>query len=268
MKILFPVMFLFFWSSISAQALPEYSGSWYNPDQNGHGLNIEVIDSQRSIAYWYTYNIMGNPVWWLLDGVNIDNRIEFIAYEFMGMYWGDWNPAGKIRTEVGTVTVEFIDCLTANLTYTLGYFGDGEIPLERLTHIAGMKCNEVGDLAGDWLATIHSDQPDYWVETTVRDDGTFLVSDALACIWEGQIRVVDEARGVLAATVGSETCGWKVPPFEMIGSYVEPYHVCSSGGQCQTHDAAMGFEGYAIVYPGDGEPVSSKMYLRFVRPID
>ena len=54
----------------------------------------------------------------------------------------------------------------------------------------------------------------------------------------------------------------------MIGNYVEPFHVCNSSGQCQTHDAAMGFEGYAIVYPGDGDATSSHVRLRFVRPLD
>ena len=50
MKILLSITLLFFWSSISAQILPEYSGSWYNRDQNGHGLSIEVIDDERTIA--------------------------------------------------------------------------------------------------------------------------------------------------------------------------------------------------------------------------
>jgi len=268
MKILFPIILLLFWSSISAQVLPEHSGSWYNRDQDGHGLNIEVIDEERTIAYWYTYDFAGSPIWFLFDGVNVDNRVEATVYFFENMFWGQFDPVSINRQELGTATIEFSDCGHARLTYSMGYFGDGEIPLERLTHIAGMTCNEVGGLAGDWLATIHSDGLDYWVETTVRDNGTFLVSDELACIWEGQIRVVDEATGVLAATVGTETCGWKVPPFEMTGIYVEPYQVCNSSGQCQTHDAAMGFEGYAIVYPGDSDPVSSKVNLRFVRPID
>ena len=268
MKIYFPIVLLFFWSSISAQILPEYSGSWYNRDQDGHGLNIEVIDKQRTIAYWYTYNFSGSPTWFLFDGVNVDNRVEATVYIFDSMFWGLFDPVSLNRQEIGSAIIEFSNCDNARLAYSMGYFGEGEIPLERLTYIAGMECNQVGKLAGDWLASIHFDELDFWVETAVHDDGTFLVFDALACIWEGRITVVDEAADRLSATVSTDTCGWKVPPFEMVGSYVEPYHVCSSGGQCQTHDAAMGFEGYAIVYPGDSEPMSSKVRLRFVRPLD
>lgn len=268
MKILFPVILLFFWSSISAQILPEYSGSWYNRDQDGHGLNIEVIDEERSIAYWYTYSFIGSPMWFLFDGVNVDNRIEATVYFFDNMFWGQFDPAGLGRQEVGTAIIEFSDCDHARLIYSLGYYGDGEIPMERLTQIAGMKCNQVGKLAGDWLATIYSDRQDFWVQTTVHEDGTFIIYDAMACIWEGQITVVHEATGLLAATFGTNTCDRKVPLFDMTGIYVEPYQVCNSGGQCQTHDAAMGFEGYAIVYPPDDDPVSSNVNLRFVRPID
>lgn len=268
MKIPFLAILLCSWSSIGAQVLPEYSGSWYNRDQSGHGLNIEVIDEQRSIAYWYAYSFIGSPMWFLFDGVNVDNRVEATVYFFDNMFWGQFDPAGLNRQEVGTASIEFLGCDEALLTYSLGYYGEGEIPLERLTNIAGLKCNQVGELAGDWLATIYPDAQDFWVETTVHDDGTFVIFDAMPCTWKGQITVVDGSTGTLSATFGTETCGWTVPPFKMNGIYVAPYEVCNSSGQCQTHDAAMGFEGYAIVYPGDDDPVSSYVNLRFVRPID
>jgi len=268
MKTLFPAILLLFWSSTSAQILPEYSGSWYNHDQAGHGLNIEVIDDERTIAYWYTYDFSGSPNWFLFDGINVDNRVEATVYMYENMFWGLFDPVSLNRQEIGSASIEFSDCDHAQLAYSMGYFGEGEIPLERLTYIDGMVCNEVGKLAGDWLASIHFDEQDFWVETTVRDDGTFLVFDALACIWEGRITMVSEASNTLAATASTDTCRWKVPPFDMIGNYVEPFHVCNSSGQCQTHDAAMGFEGYAIVYPGDGDATSSHVRLRFVRPLD
>jgi hypothetical protein len=268
MKTPLAVILLFCWSSISAQILPEYSGAWYNRDQAGHGLSIEVISDERTIAYWYTYDFAGTPMWFLFDGVNVDNRVEATVYLFHNMFWGHFDPTFLNRQEVGTATIEFSGCDQAELTYSLGYFGAGEIPLERLTHIAGMECNMVGELAGDWLASIYSVGEEFWVETTVHADGTFILYDAMACIWTGRITVVDDANALLAATFGTDTCGWKVPTFEMHGIYVEPFEVCNSSGQCQIHDAAMGFEGYAIVHSGDGDPEAVKVNLRFVRPIE
>jgi hypothetical protein len=268
MKVPFLVILLFSWSSIFAQVLPEYSGAWYNRDQNGHGLNVEVIDEERTIAFWYTYSFVGTPMWFLFDGVNVDNRVESTVYFFDNMFWGQFDPAGLNRQEVGTANIEFLGCNEARLTYSLGYYGEGEIPLERLTNIAGLKCNQVGKLSGEWRASIDSDLQDFWVDTTVHDDGTFILYDAMACIWKGQITVVNELTGSLAATFGTDTCGWKVPPFDMHGTYVEPYEVCSSGGQCQTYDAAMGFEGYAIIHYDDDNRDSKYVNLQFVRPLD
>ena len=268
MKFLFLAILLFFCSNLSAQILPEYSGAWYNRDQDGHGLNIEVIDEQRSIAFWYTYSFTGSPMWFLFDGVNLENRVEATVYFFDNMFWGQFDPSGLNRQEIGSAVIEFLGCDEARLTYSLGFYGEGEISLERLTNIAGLKCNQVGKLSGEWMASIYSDLQNFWVDTTVHDDGSFIVYDAMACIWKGQVTVVNETTGSLSATFGTDTCAWSVPPFEMVGSYVEPYEVCGSGGQCQTHDAAMGFEGYAVVYPGDADPVSDYVNLRFVRPLD
>jgi hypothetical protein len=46
---------------------PTYSGSWYNPEQSGHGFSLEysVLSDQTPVvvAYWYVYDSEGNPIW-------------------------------------------------------------------------------------------------------------------------------------------------------------------------------------------------------------
>ena len=139
MKIYFPIVLLFSWSSLGAQILPEYSGSWYNRDQDGHGLNIEVIDEERAIAYWYTYTFGGSPTWFLLDGVNVDNRVEATVYMFDNMFWGLFDPVGLNRQEIRSATIEFSDCDNARMAYSKGNFGEGELPLQRKNYFAGNK---------------------------------------------------------------------------------------------------------------------------------
>ena len=39
----------------------DLSGSWYNPAQSGHGLMVEILDNQRVVLAWYTYDASGNP---------------------------------------------------------------------------------------------------------------------------------------------------------------------------------------------------------------
>ena len=63
-----------------AEVRPEYSGSWYNPSQSGHGFSIEVISPEHTIAYWYTYDSVGNPIFLFADGTNAGDRIEAQVY--------------------------------------------------------------------------------------------------------------------------------------------------------------------------------------------
>ena len=69
MKVFIFVLAVFIHSgSALAEVRPEYSGSWYNPDQSGHGFSVEVLSTERSIAYWFTYDPFGNPIFLYADG--------------------------------------------------------------------------------------------------------------------------------------------------------------------------------------------------------
>ena len=49
-----------------------FSSSWYDPDHAGHGLSLEVIDSAAGkslVAYWYTFDSTGKPLWLIGQGV-------------------------------------------------------------------------------------------------------------------------------------------------------------------------------------------------------
>lgn len=380
--------------------LAAHSGSWYNPDQDGHGFHVEVIDRERTIIYWYTYNPEGKPIWLLLDGKNISVGIDGPIYYCEGMTFGDFDPKDNACQEWGGGWMQFVGCDKASFDWytTMPGYEGGYTALIRLTNIDTMECNlmtegltgewdvwvlssgqteafsttvendgrfyfiddvgcrwdgrlertrgdsnslvgeigttecaapvpavnmtglyrttayevcttpetcdmyaptvqlvtdwydtssgqwrqhivftrpsdsdepdnAVGKLAGAWQFTL--DDSDLWYETTVQDDGTFVFDDLLACAWEGQLSWVDEETGVIEASLATTECGWNVPKFPLMGNYVEPYEVCGSGGDCVTHDAAMGLEGYMITYDLDGNVIAgpSKVNLRFVRPL-
>jgi hypothetical protein len=49
------------WSDVD----PSYSGSWYNPQENGHGLSVEigkVGDTPTAVVYWYTFTDAGDDM--------------------------------------------------------------------------------------------------------------------------------------------------------------------------------------------------------------
>lgn len=129
---------------------PNLSGSWYNHDQSGHGLSIEVMSSETTVIYWYVYNPDGTPTFLIAIGENQEGgRVQAVAYHNTGMVWNEFNPATRTETEWGTITVDFSDCNSGSLSWQaheLGVqaipYGFGSTPITRLVAIDRTKCAE------------------------------------------------------------------------------------------------------------------------------
>ena len=135
--------------SVAAYAIdirPELSGSWYNPDQSGHGFSIEVVSGSLSVFYWYVYNPDGTPTFLIVVGENNGDTIEGVAYFNTGMVWQQFDPATLSETPWGTISITFHDCLNATLNYQSSHqipgipAGMGSIPLVRLLSLANLRC--------------------------------------------------------------------------------------------------------------------------------
>lgn len=121
----------------------DFSGSWFNPQQSGHGLMVEVLDRQRAVIAWYSYDANGAPLW--LHGVGAI-RGDVIVAELSRFDGGrppaSWGEGDLHGTPWGTVTIEFPGCETAILRWasTEPGFESGELPLLRLTWLQGERC--------------------------------------------------------------------------------------------------------------------------------
>lgn len=122
----------------------DLSGSWYNPEQSGHGLMVEILDNQRAVVAWYTYDAAGSPLW--LFGEGTVRGAELIAE--LGAFSGGRPPAdwaqGDLQSEPwGTLTMSVQSCNIATLTWDSGDpdFASGELELQRLSWIQGQRCN-------------------------------------------------------------------------------------------------------------------------------
>jgi hypothetical protein len=122
----------------------DLSGSWYNPDQSGHGLMVEILDNQRVVVAWYTYDASGAPLW--LFGQGTVRGSELNAE--LGAYSGGRPPAdwaqGELQPEPwGTLTMSVQGCNIALLTWDSNDpdFASGELELQRLSSIHGQRCN-------------------------------------------------------------------------------------------------------------------------------
>ena len=86
---------------------PGHSGAWYNPDQSGHGLSVEVIAPDRAVAFWYAFDPAGNPFWLYIDGTIDGATVRGEAHYVDGMTWGVFDPAMRNMRSWGAVDIEF-----------------------------------------------------------------------------------------------------------------------------------------------------------------
>jgi hypothetical protein len=230
---------------VDADIRPHHSGAWYNPDQVGHGLSIQVLDDERTIAFWFAYTPEGLPMFLLVDGVNDGHTVSGPAYYHEGMIWRQFDPATLNSAVWGEVSIQFLGCNSAVLSWSSSMegYGDGQIDLERLTHIAGLECDDVAaELTGQWQVYF-AESSGVRYTVTVDANGAFEFYDVMPCLWEGHIHVESMERGALTAQFGSPTCRWVVPMLFARGTYsANGATFCSSGGACISYDQAMTLE--------------------------
>jgi len=123
------------------------TGAWYNPEQSGQGLTINFTpdpnDSKGgAIVTWYTVDNQGNPLWLIMQAYFNGNILSGDAIQVTGSQFNNYNPDETNRINWGTLTLEFFDCKTANLSYqpTIDGYQAGNLALTRLSYQSGVGC--------------------------------------------------------------------------------------------------------------------------------
>ena len=80
---------------ILTQAPFPEAGSWYNPDQSGTGINLE-IQNGFLVAFYYGYTVEGIPEWQIIRGPLVRSEQEGVLWERSGFmkYYQDGNCIG------------------------------------------------------------------------------------------------------------------------------------------------------------------------------
>jgi hypothetical protein len=141
------------------------TGQWFNPDHNGEGFFVEVIESGGSQLLgvaMYTFNELGEQMW-ITGAVPIDSDDVVVTVPVIqadGPIWGSgYDPADLNTIDFGTITARFTSCNTAmfQVRNNVG-LEDVDYPTVRLTGIVGVECvdappsNEDGVETGKWVA--------------------------------------------------------------------------------------------------------------------
>ena len=268
MKVLFTLLLVFSTASLFGDSpldthfyvRPSWSGAWFNPDQPGHGISVEVLDDERTVFFWYTYDSDGNPIWLIAQGVNSAIhvtglfipmiRVEATAYFYEGMIFGEFDPRTNTQQEWGRIFLDFpySECHRAHMEWfpTMEGFTQGATELVRLTSLYELDCAEPQGLEGIWEVRFGYDaEVSYPVEVVATPDPVSGMSDLLfeffdnaGCLWSGEIA---SGWGLISAE-WSNQCGANPVNYSGGGTMYFEHELCNSESECARKDEVMIFE--------------------------
>jgi hypothetical protein len=138
-----------------------FSGAWFDPEHEGEGFIVEVLDNDQALVYWFTYHVDGSQRWLLGTGVVQGDRlvVEDMMDSHGGQFGDDFDPNDVTLRARGSVTITFLSCSQALVNYSIDNNG-GHQSLDRLTEIYGHGCGQTetpprNDLSGSWYDPSH-----------------------------------------------------------------------------------------------------------------
>lgn len=137
------------------------TGAWFDPAHNGEGFLVEVLDERSAVVYWFTYDTDGAQRWFIGEGVVQGDRIEFeeLLAGSGASFGAGFNPDDVVLEAVGTMSLQWSDCNTADASYTIDG-SPGSQSLIRLTSLAGRECGSSEPAGfpqtGSWFDLTHS----------------------------------------------------------------------------------------------------------------
>ncbi|MCB1553207.1 MAG: hypothetical protein KDJ14_05315 [Xanthomonadales bacterium] len=122
----------------------DIGGLWYDPDNSGQGLHLDVLDGGRVTLSWYTFDAEGRPLWLIGLGEVDGDAADLALSQASGGRFPTLADDGDVAIEsVGTARIVFSGCDTAELDFSssTGELPDGVIGLHRLTATQGVRCH-------------------------------------------------------------------------------------------------------------------------------
>ncbi|MBL4661621.1 MAG: hypothetical protein JKY19_14780, partial [Alcanivoracaceae bacterium] len=123
-----------------------HSGAWYDPEQNGHGFIVEVIEINgvdHMLVYWFTFD-NGKPIWLLGQGEISGDVTELSTVITTGAFFPPAFQSSDVSQQPwGTMSVEFTDENNGMVSWhpSLEGYASGSLNIKRLTQLAGQHCS-------------------------------------------------------------------------------------------------------------------------------
>lgn len=122
-----------------------HSGTWYQPAQNGHGLQVQMIGepgNQQLVVIWFAY-LNGQQRWLLGVGPVVGDQANLAMTITHGAQFPPhFVAADVLREPWGSLSFRSIDAQNAHIEWnsSLPGYGTGSLDLTRLTTLMGKDC--------------------------------------------------------------------------------------------------------------------------------
>ena len=122
------------------------SGSWYNPQQSGHGFLLQVVPPATLVAYWFVYTPDGTAQSWVVGAGAFDPASNTVSLEGFqdtaAKFPPNFNTTDITQTDWGSITFTFTDCNNGTVSWVskLPAYGSGTMPIVKLAENAGLHC--------------------------------------------------------------------------------------------------------------------------------
>jgi hypothetical protein len=123
------------------------SGAWFNPEREGEGFIVEVLEDGRGVVYWFTYTPDGEEQAWMTgvgefegNTLHIDNLVQ-PRDTGEGM---PFDPSGIENMAWGTLTMEFNSDQSGHASFDsdLEDYGSDDFSIQRLARPMLADCGE------------------------------------------------------------------------------------------------------------------------------
>lgn len=125
---------------------PGIAGAWFDPETDGQGWFVEILNATTALVYWFTYDENGNQAWNLGTGNIFGNSIvlpDNLAGTGTG-FGAAFNADDIDLHPFSMLTMEFLDCASGTMSYlTADGQQTGSFPLQRLTLLDGYECGAI-----------------------------------------------------------------------------------------------------------------------------
>jgi photosystem II stability/assembly factor-like uncharacterized protein len=121
------------------------SGAWFNPDQNGHGLLVELTDvggTPTLVVVWFVY--VDGVQTWLIGTAPFAGGQALLNMELLagGQFPPNFDPDQVQRSDWGSLEFRHLDDDESEIEWSSGLpgFSTGQLDLQRLSTLSGHAC--------------------------------------------------------------------------------------------------------------------------------